>query len=96
MSEIISSDLDESQESIFWCKKSGFPPFGRRLASLYTNRESILSIKKIPLCKFAMVYIFSGNEIEKVIVSSSGIFMGRLTLSLCATERLIMSYQLRT
>ena len=34
MSEITSSDLDESQESIFWCKKSGFPPFGGRLASL--------------------------------------------------------------
>ena len=33
MSEMISSDLDESQESIFWCKKkSGFPPFGGRLA----------------------------------------------------------------
>ena len=26
--KIISSDLDESQESIFWCQKSGFPPFG--------------------------------------------------------------------
>ena len=23
LSEIISADLDESQESIFWCKKSG-------------------------------------------------------------------------
>ena len=35
LSEIISSDLDESQEAIFWCKKRGFPPFSGRLASLY-------------------------------------------------------------
>ena len=34
LSEIISSDLEESQESIFWCKKRGFPPFGGRLVSL--------------------------------------------------------------
>ena len=34
LSEIISSDLDESQGSILWCKKGGFPPFGGRLASL--------------------------------------------------------------
>ena len=34
LSEIISSDLDESQESIFCCKKRRFPPFGGRLASL--------------------------------------------------------------
>ena len=34
LSEIMSSDLDESQESIVWCKKRGFRPFGGRLASL--------------------------------------------------------------
>ena len=34
LSEIISSDLAESQESIFRCQKSDFPPFGWKLVSL--------------------------------------------------------------
>ena len=38
------SYLDESQESIFWCKKHGFPPLGRRLASLYLVQVQTLKI----------------------------------------------------
>ena len=44
LSEIISSDLDESKESIFWCRKRGFPPFGRRLASLFLKGESMKTV----------------------------------------------------
>ena len=29
-----TSDLDESQKSMFWCEKGGYPWFRRRLASL--------------------------------------------------------------
>ena len=53
VSEIFSSDLDESQESIFWCKKSGFPPFGGRLASLCKMEEMpnffLMKNKALPL-----------------------------------------------
>ena len=37
VSEIISSDLHESQELKFWCKKHGFPQLRIRLASLYIS-----------------------------------------------------------
>ena len=39
LSEIISSDLDESQGSIFWCKK--------RLASLYMAHQTVLMFAQL-------------------------------------------------
>ena len=45
--KIISSDLNESQESIFWCQKSGFTPFGGRLASLPFGICNGLSVDQV-------------------------------------------------
>ena len=45
--KIISSDLGESQESIFWCQKSEFPLFGGRLASLPSGICNGLSVDQV-------------------------------------------------
>ena len=52
LSEIISSDLDESHVSIFWCKKSGFLPFGGRLASLQDTKQGWRLHR--PICRFTV------------------------------------------
>ena len=44
LSEMISSDLDESRESIFWCKKHGFPQFGKRSSSLNVTKKRLFTI----------------------------------------------------
>ena len=51
LSEIISLDLDKSQESIFGCKKfvgHGFLPFGGTVASLYNRQGSRNPLARSP------------------------------------------------
>ena len=50
-----SSDLDESQESIFRCKISEFPPFGGRLAFLTVDQ--LVCCVLAALCQFTLNFL---------------------------------------